>query len=155
MSFDNFLVNMILLNSDDPNLEALTEEWSLYRYVDAQDECEKGTMWSELNYTCLCGHHPLRHLYYFVNNINGNEILLGSECFKIFNDAYAFKDISKFLEGKVIRLGLFGLNLLFLEGFLNEKDYNFYKSMNYRRKFSERQQDKMDIIEGRIRVKYM
>jgi len=151
--FDNQLTNTILLLSSDVSLGKLAlKEWDFSSHVDANDEAQMDDVhWSDLDYQCICGHHPLRYLYYFVNNVNGNEILLGSECFSIFSRVDEYKALQKFLEGKTKRLKRVGVWYVWEKGIINDSEFQFYRSMTKRRVFSEEEEDKVNWIEGKIK----
>lgn len=129
MSWD--LPEIVVGKSISDNFSQAKLEWGIIDYR------------VESNYTCACGHHPIRIVCRIRNNVTGNELDIGRCCAanhfeRVFDTIRSLEKLNKDISKSVTRETL---DAMYEENIILLTEYNFYNDIIRKRKLSQKMKD--------------
>ncbi len=121
----------------------IAQEWVLSEHLDYRGD-------PEVEETCLCGHYPIKELFYFRNKFTEQEILVGNICVKkFFLMSCSNRILVDFIHtNRINKKTILLARTLHL---INDWETTFMLKVWRKRTFSDNQSSKCDEIERKIR----
>ena len=125
------LFNEVVKLSVSNDWDTVKNEWSL-----------KTVYFGDVPHVCLCGHYPIIELCVIKNKHNGSEATVGNCCVKKFMGLSSDKIFTA--VKRVIADGEKSMNIdtiihAYKQGWINAKEYGFYRDIFKKRKLSDKQ----------------